>query len=104
MLLIKREIIIAKLYVKLILGLKDGGRAIKKLNIKAKQTNAKLKIIIILSIARYDAAIAIGAKMINMKGLVYPPFKAIKLEICIISKHKNMKTCFSEIILSPLFK
>ena len=51
MLLIKREIMIAKLYVKLILGWTDGGRAIKKLNIKAKQTNAKLKIIIILSIA-----------------------------------------------------
>ena len=54
--------------------------------------------------AKYEAAIAIGAKMINMNGLVYPPFKAIKLEICIISKHKNKKTCFSEIILSPLFK
>ena len=54
--------------------------------------------------AKYEAAMAIGAKMINMKGFVCPPFKAIKLEICIISKHKNMKTCFSEIILSPLFK
>ena len=63
------------------LGRTISGRSIKKLKIKAKQTNAKLKIIIILSIARYDAAIAIGAKMINMKGFVYPPFNAIKLEI-----------------------
>ena len=40
-----------------------------------------LRIIIILSIVRYDAAIAMGAKIINIKGLVCPPFKAIKLEI-----------------------
>ena len=75
----------------------------KKLNIRAKQTKAKLKMIIILSIVKYDAAIAIGAKIINIKGLVYPPLKAIRVEICKISKHKKRNICFSVKILSPLF-
>ena len=54
----------------LIFGRTISGRSIKKLKIKAKQTNDKLKITKILSSVRYEAAMAIGARMIKINGFV----------------------------------
>ena len=45
-----------------------------------------------------------GAKIIKIKGLVYPPLSPISNDICKISKHKKRKICRSDNILSPRFK
>ena len=46
------------------------GRSIKKLKIKAKLTNARLKITKILSRVKQDAAIAIGASYLTLERIL----------------------------------